>query len=75
MARNNKKFAVPAKPTACNKIPAITNTQNHFCRKTSDLGFESSLISGFMKLTAKTGLKINATTNEAAKVRINIVGR
>ena len=38
------------------------------------LGFSNSLPSGFIKLTANTGLKIKATINEAASVRIKMVG-
>ena len=46
-----------------------------FIVENSIFGFSNSLPSGFIKLTANTGLKIKATINDAANVRIRIVGR
>ena len=48
---------------------------NHLFLNTALFGFSYSFPSGFIKLTANTGLKINATISEAANVRISIVGR
>lgn len=49
--------------------------QNHHFLNMVALGSSNSLPSGFIKLTANTGLMINATIKDAAKVKINMVGK
>ena len=75
MAIINKKLAIPWLPNKCRITPAMVKLINHLFVQIAFLGFSYSFPSGFMKLTAKTGLKINATTNEAANVRMSTAGR
>ena len=75
IAINNEKLAKPGIPERCINNPAMMKTINHLFLNTALLGFECSLPSGRMKLTAKTGLKKNATINDAASVSIKMVGK
>ena len=70
-----KKFPTPCQPAKCNRIPKPKNVQNQGFLKMAFLGDSNSLPSGFIKSTAKTGLIIKATINDAPNVKINIVGR
>ena len=74
-ARNNKKFAKPCEPVTCMSAANAITVQNHHSLYKLFLESSYSFPSGFIKLTAKTGLKINATINDAASVRIKMVGR
>ena len=72
---NNKKLAKPCEPKRCKMTPEMIAVQNHHFLNINFFSSSNSLPSGFMKLTANTGLKIKATIREAANVKINIVGR
>ena len=75
IAMNNMKFANPCDLAKCKISANITSVQNHHCLNTLFLADSYSFPSGFIKLTANTGLKIKATISEAASVNIKIVGR
>ena len=78
--KNNKfivirKLPKPCQPAKLNNTPKAANAQKYHFLNMALFGSSCSLPSGFIKLTAKTGLIKKATIREAVKVRINIVGR
>ena len=72
---NKRKLANPCDPKTCRMTAVIIAVQNHHFLNNSFFSSSCSLPSGFIKLTANTGLKIKATIKDAAKVSISIVGR
>ena len=73
--KNNRRLPANGKPNRSNNIPPITPTQKSLILNMSDFFLITVSSSWFMKSTAKTGFMIKATTKEAARVKMSIVGR
>ncbi|MNL56838.1 hypothetical protein D3C87_1803590 [compost metagenome] len=73
--KNNKRFPQKVAPATSSRIPKTMAIQKPFFLKIALFASFTSLSGWFMKSTANMGFMINATTSDAASVKMSMVGR